>query len=68
MKKADLRPQEPKQALKWEVKTLVPWIIILVLAALATGAMLGWTARSNQVSEIKAEVATQLAETQSVKK
>lgn len=63
-KSEELRPQYIKQPLKMEVKVLVPWMIILVLAALIAGIATGWVARSNQQAEIKAAVSEQLAQLQ----
>lgn len=67
-KEITTRPQEVKQPRKMEIKVLVPWMIILVLAALVSGLVVGWTARSNEQAAIKAEVTSQLAQLQPSKK
>ena len=39
-----------------------PWIILLVLATLAAGVFLGWTMRSEQISQVQAEAKAIVAE------
>jgi hypothetical protein len=56
-KEIETRPQEIKQPLKMEVKTLVPWMIILIMVTFLGGVASGWIARSDQVNQIKSEVA-----------
>lgn len=58
--KSEIRPKQKRQV---EVKTLVPWLIILVIVVGFIGVVTGWTLRSDQLSQIKAEVAEQLKAT-----
>lgn len=63
MTKKDMRPQELKQPMRVEVKTMLPWTIIAIVVALATGFYFGWTERSGQmleVSEVKAIISDYL--------
>lgn len=62
------RPQEISNKAAWYKSALLPWVIIVVLMAFVGGAVMGWTARSNQVADVKAEVASQLASQAPVKK
>ena len=52
---------------KFYQKALFPWAIIVLAATLFSGMALGWTLRSDQAASIKAEVASQVAETVSLK-
>jgi hypothetical protein len=52
--------KQSKQARKMEVKTLVPWMIIVLIVVAFVGMVIGWSLRSDQVSQIKAEVAEQV--------
>ncbi len=52
--------KQTKQPRKVEVKTFVPWMIILVIIVALAGTALGWVIRSDQLSQIKAEVSEQV--------
>lgn len=67
-KKEQTRTQVPKQPKTVQVKLLVPYMIILVMAVSLASLVTGWMLRSAHYSEIKAEVATQVAEVTKVKK
>lgn len=53
---------------KFYQKAVFPWAIIVLVSVLFAGIVTGWTLRSNQYSDLKAEVASQVAETVSLKK
>ena len=44
----------------WQVKVTIPWIVILVGAALLVGNMHGWNSRSEQLTTIQREVSQQV--------
>lgn len=61
--KKELRPQTLKQPLKVEVKTAVPWMLILLIAAAGAAFVGGWQARSSELtmSDVQWAVQQQLA-------
>ena len=65
------RPQSVKRPMQVEVKTAVPWALIVIAIALATGFWFGWTQRSGQVvtrAEVTAEVMQQMNSQEPAKK
>lgn len=50
MSKSDNRPQTPKQPLKVEVKTALPWTLIVLAIAGFAAFVAGWNFRSEQVT------------------
>jgi hypothetical protein len=49
-----------KQPKSVEVKLLVPYAIIVVMAVAFAGLVTGWTLRSNQVTEVKSQVTAEV--------
>lgn len=48
--KKQTREQLPKQALKVEVKTALPWTLIILMAIAGAAFVGGWQARSGEIT------------------
>lgn len=64
MSKKDSRPQTPKQPLKVEVKTALPWTIIVIATVAGVSFVGGWMQRSAQVTmtDVNYAISQQLEE------
>ena len=63
-KQNELRPQTLKTPRKVEVKTALPWVLIVLMVALAGGFLAGWATRSSYVvtsADVSAQIVEQLA-------
>lgn len=54
------RPATLKQPRTVEVKTMIPWVLILLIAVFTLGSVTGWTARTEQINQVQVEVSRQL--------
>jgi hypothetical protein len=61
-KKSTNQTQPTTHKVRFYQKAVFPWAIIVIATALFSGVVTGWTLRSNQESDIKAEVSSQVAD------